>query len=1268
MRATTGRDWLRAWAWLLLLAGCWPAHARGQDAAARQPYSAADDPVDLAAERMVAWTDGSVRWVVLEGQAAVLQGVEGLRAERAVVKVAPQSGGDTPRFQVEVYAEGHVQVTDQPGTGRGSLRTTFQTVPGPALKPYSKSGLVQAPGIPANQRALVNRAFPASPSRPAAPPPVPQLAQHALPEAPRLPAPSGSASVEARPSASPPNATPAPLPAPEPAQRAVQPAAAAQTPPPTAQPAAELAAVDATAAPPGPLRLEAGTAVKPLPAPAPADPAVRKAQFGDDGFPAMPEGFAPAPLPEVPPIEMAPGEPQAPATIPVPGNDEDMLPDIGTPARPRAPENAAVPAPVIPFTQRTVSVYPRDAGPNFTFEKLETKNGMSTYVIRGGVNMVVEDKPNTPPAQQRGTVDISADSIVLWRGEDKPGSASVVGPNNELVQDTRQPLEVYLEGNVVFRQDERKVAGNGDQKTYRATRAYYDFRTERFVALDAELDMFAPGLITPVKVKGPEIQQYAPVVVGPDGRTTHGRLRITADNSILTGSRFATPGYRFYAHNVDIYQVPTPLTNPRTGKIAAPDGAPNTPQDLTWEIDARQNFYFMGPVPVFYWPRIVTDPEELDPPLRNIAPRFNNYFGQQLLTDWNAFKLFNIPKPKFVQVDTWNLDIDYLSRRKSMALGSEFGYFGTDFFSDIANDLSPDKLTPGYQRKNLFPDINGNYFGYVDFWGLRDQATDVLGPGPAIVTNGPPGAGKAGTQRLSDPAFQTFRGRIIARHMQSLNAPDDDVLDDTRLQLEFGYATDRNFLEQYYKRLFDMGLDQPTDAYFIRQRGNGALTILTEANLQSWYTDTQWAPKVDYYRLGDPLLDHLLTYYSDTGIDWANTHTAVEVNNPNIFAFLPYDPVSNTSGPLRTGRVYTNHELDLPIDLDVIRFVPYVQGQFVGWNNQLGGSMIGRVWGAAGLRANVMLWKRFPDVESELLNVHGLNHKINFDADYRDAFSNVHLNSIGVQDDLDDNTYEYVRRYFALTNYAGGLLPMQYDPRFLTLRRGISPITGTTDIQASIQMLQLGIHQRLQTKRGPEGKRRIIDYMILDLTSTYFPNATRDNFGKSFGQNMYNYEWYIGDRTSIYSYGWFEFFDIAGQPLFKVNPDRKNNPFGITVINSGVSINRPPRGNLTIGYSIIDTGTINTSAMNVLYSYWMSPKWYGTFGTSYDFGNAILLGSMFSLTRIGKDYLTSVGLAVDPQRHSYTFGFEVSPRLSPGLRLGSSSGMMRFDSRFAPTQ
>ncbi len=115
-------------------------------------------------------------------------------------------------------------------------------------------------------------------------------------------------------------------------------------------------------------------------------------------------------------------------------------------------------------------------------------------------------------------------------------------------------------------------------------------------------------------------------------------------------------------------------------------------------------------------------------------------------------------------------------------------------------------------------------------------------------------------------------------------------------------------------------------------------------------------------------------------------------------------------------------------------------------------------------------------------------------------------------------------------------------------------------------------------------------------------------------------------------------------------------------------MNRPPRANLFIGYSIINTGPINTAALNLNYSYQLSPKWYSTFGTSYDFGNKILLGSFFSVTRIGADFLTSVGLNLDPQRNNYTFGLEITPRLSPNIHIGSASAASRFDPRYAATQ
>jgi lipopolysaccharide export system protein LptA len=1218
---TSGLRRMRATAWLVLAAATTAAAQVQEPPTPGASATTSADPIDLAADRIRFWDEDGRRWAILEGHVAILQEGRGLRADRAVVRVARDA--DTPTLRVEAYAEGHVRSTEG-GREQAAARLELATDRRASYRPYV--GKAQALQGPPAAEPMLGRAFP----RPA-------------PAAPRLapPSPAASARDDARQVVEPglpQSAPPSPAASAPPATAAATQAPA--VPPVNPSPGGQAEDPRVTIGAPIPIEEPKGAT-----AAARLDPTVRRTQVGDDGFHEDPgQMVPPEDVPEDEPVVEPPARDRPPSDVEPLPSSELPAPAARAPAAPaNAPPDVGV---LMPGSQRLWSVAPRDANPKFTFERLRASDGTFVYIVRGGVNILSEDPQN-------GTIDISADNAVIFSDRD------VQDPSQGVREKANSKFQVYLEKNVIFRQDARKVAGNGDQKSFKSDRLFYDFRTERLVAYDGVSEVYAPSLLAPIRTISPEINQYKPLV--PDGRGGFklGPAQIRAEQTINTGSRFPQPGYRFTTQSTDLTQVLQPLTDPVSGRVLDNPKDPNARQDLVWQLDSRQNVFFIGPVPFFYWPRIVGDSDDLDPPLRSLTYRYGNYFGHQVLLDFNAFRVLGIKKPTFI--DGWNFDVDILSIR-GPALGSEIGFFGRDILGDLTD--------PHHKNKNG-RNVDRPYFGYLDLWGIRDHGNDVLGSGPAVVTYGPPGFGKRGFQRIDvpPPPEVPLRGRITFRYMQSLlpsDAPDDA---DDRLQLEVGYLSDRHFLEEYYKRLFDSGLDQETLAYYIRQRENRAFTVMTEANLQNFYTDTQWLPRLEYFRLADSVLNDWVTVSQNSGIDYANTHTAVEVANPNIFAFMPYDPVSNTSYPLRTGRAYTSEEVDVPLDLGVARVVPYGQGQLAAWDNQLGNQPIGRAWGAVGARASVMAWRPYYGIDSELLNIHDLNHKVNFDVDFRSAYSNVHLNRIGVQDDLDDNTYEFTRRYFALTNYAGGILPPQYDPRLLTLRRAISPIAGTTDIQDTIMTMKLGLHQRLQTKRGPEGKRRIIDYMVLDVTTTYFPNERRDNFGKSFGQNMYNFEWFIGDRTSIISTGWFEFWNVQGDPILLATPRRSNDPFGLDVIQTGISISRPPRGNVYIGYSIINTGPITTSAVTATYGYWLSPKWYSSFSTIYDFGNAILLGSTVAITRIGADFLTSVGLSVDPQRNNYTFNFEITPRFSPNVRFGSAGGgASRFDSRFAPTQ
>ncbi len=1308
----------RAWFGLILVAAALVVASPvfGQDstgAASAAAPPVAREPIDLAGRSVRTWRQDQEQWVLLVGfgeqPAAVMRGVEGLRAQEIVVRLRTTPTTDGVTYQLDVYAEGVASLPGQ--TPKKTARLTLQTDEPPRLTPYDQRGLRALNGPPTEFGSLARSGFLSASS--------PTAERRAVPSpssvsSQRTVNPSGSA-VEAQPSAGSiltpvaaslappgvvelPDASPSPTPTPE--TQATRQARKKPTgrPAPTdplvtttqyiqTKPTAP-AARPAAAAP-------AGELPDVVEAPATGDnaqggdslPQVVESpmtQRGSDELPdavevpggARGEGELP-PAAEASELETAPTVPLIPdgPERGRPATDLAPLPDSGDePTRVLPPSRSRIIdeqkkknpfTPIFPGSQRITIIAPRNSSPNFDPQRLPTANGMDIMVIRGGVNIVTR-------SQQFGEIDISADNAVIWRRIAPDGGTYNLGPNGEQIEDAHAPMEFYLEGNVVLRQDEKKVAGNGDQRVYRAERVYYDVLYDRAVVLDAELDMFAPGLVAPAKVKSPRMDQFRPLEMAANGTWVYGLQQIRADRTTTTGSRFPNPGYRMNSRAIDITRIKTKQANPNTGKTVGDDSDPNAPEDLTWLIDARQNIFRMGRVPVFYWPRVLLETDDLEPPIRQLSFGTTTYFGQQVLVDFNGFRLIGKKKPKFI--DLWNVDLDYLSYRTKQfpALGTEIGWFGNDLLNDLAD--------PYREKKGQPPSITNDYFGYFDIWGLHDSGKDDLGPGPAIITSNI-ADGKAGFTRGTGgpstalngvPILNNPRGRLNFRHMQRF-LPDDleHEDEDLRLQLEVGGYTDRYFLEEYYKRLYDTGIDQETLLYGVRQKQNWAYSIWTEANLLSWETETQWLPKLDYFRLGDSLFNDWFTYFQHTGVDYASTHTASEVNNPNIFAFIPYDPISNTSGTLNSGRGYTNHEIDLKLDIgrlqEYIRIVPFLQGQVVGWTNQIDGQSMGRVWGAYGLRADMTAYRVYPSVQSELFNVHGLNHKIDFEAEYRNAVSNVNLDRIGVQDDLDDNSYETVRRYFALTNYAGGILPMQYDPRLLILRRGISPITGTTDIQASMQTLHMGIHQRLQTKRGPDGKRKIMDYMTLDLDTTYFPNSNRDNFGKPFGQNMYNWQWFVGDRTSLVSYGWFEFWNITGNPIYKTNTNHNDNPFGLNVITSGINLNRPPRGSVFLGYTIVNTGPIATSAPVTTISYWLSPKWFGSTSLTYDFGNHILLAAMGSLTRIGADYLTSLGVTVDPQRQSWTFAVTVSPRLGSTMRTGSAM-MTAFDPRYAPTQ
>ncbi len=114
-----------------------------------------------------------------------------------------------------------------------------------------------------------------------------------------------------------------------------------------------------------------------------------------------------------------------------------------------------------------------DVLPNVEWKRLPS--GENAAIVSGGVRLLIEglSAEGLPPGfGPLGVVDVSTDRAVIW------ASGVNTGRGGEGVQSADAPLEIYMEGNIEFRQGDRVVYAN---------RMFYDVRRQIGVILDAEL-------------------------------------------------------------------------------------------------------------------------------------------------------------------------------------------------------------------------------------------------------------------------------------------------------------------------------------------------------------------------------------------------------------------------------------------------------------------------------------------------------------------------------------------------------------------------------------------------------------------------------------------------------------------------------------------------------------------------------------------------------------------------------------------------------------
>lgn len=813
----------------------------------------------------------------------------------------------------------------------------------------------------------------------------------------------------------------------------------------------------------------------------------------------------------------------------------------------------------IPFSvaggTRAVQILPRSTAvpPQLTTQN-RPETGETVVISRGGVTVVVRDV-QTQDALGRtldlGTISLSADRVVAWLPEIS-GLFSGETPGSEVEG------EIYLEGDIVFRQ--------GDRVIY-ADRMYYNITRQYGMILSAEAISPIPKNQGIVRLKADVLQQIS-------------SGEFVAFDAAVTTSRMGVPRYWLQSEELRFSRRDELIVDPATGL--------GTMKSRNFGSSAN-NFVYIGGFPVIYWPVFSGDFERSSFYVTDVQLKNDSIFGTQAYVDFDLFQVLGVQDPP--DGVEWTLSTDYLSER-GPAVGTNLNY----------NVPSLHGL-PGPVR------------GMFDAWVIDDDGLDFLGRG-----------------RRNLPPEETLRGRVLGRHRHYLP-------NDYELIAEVGLLSDRNFLEQYLENEWDQHKDHDTSLRLRKYYLNNLFDLRADVRVNDFFTETNRLPQFDHYGLGGSVLGDWATWSMHNRVGYLDLEVADVPENPAEaanFTLLPGEVE-------REGLVAaTRQELAVPLEAGPVKLAPFVSGEVAYFGEDVSGDARTRLLGQAGVRGNLPMWRLYPTMQSSLLNIRGLAHKLEWEGEFFYADANADLDDIPLYDPLDDNAQEQFRRRFIFDTFGGPPLDPRFDPRTYALRQGMQRYvtSPSTPIADDLMQARLGLNQRWQTKRGLPGRERIVDLARFDVGTVLFPKDDRDNFGETIGPTRYDFRYHVGDRVTLLSDGYFDFFDD-----------------GLRSVSAGVLTSRPGLGDLYIGLLSLE-GPISSTVLRGSLDYRMNKKWILGAGTTFDFGSVGNVSQSLSLTRIGESALLRMGISADPGRDNVSFVFGFEPRFWPKRRLGRLGGAL----------
>ena len=717
-----------------------------------------------------------------------------------------------------------------------------------------------------------------------------------------------------------------------------------------------------------------------------------------------------------------------------------------------------------------------------------------------------------------------------------------------------------------------------DQRTIYAQRMYYNVERAQGTILKAEVLTPVPQYRGLVRLKADVVQQVD-------------ENRLQAFGAAFTSSRLGVPRYWLQAGQMNLTRqsaqqidpvTDQPLFDPATGQPEIGD---------EYFAESFANRVYLGQVPIFAWPKFATSLDDPSLYLTEFAVNNDSIFGTQVHTGWDLYKILGIRTPP--RGTTWTGVLDYLSER-----GVGYG------------------TKAQYLRNGLFG-IPGVAQGSYKSWFINDDGLDFLG-----------------RNRRNLVPEETFRGRAIGQHRHNI-APGFTV------RGELGYISDRNFLEQFFEREWDTNKDATTGLWVERNFGTQSYNLTADYQINDFFTQTSWLPRFDQFTLGQPIFGDRAFFNSHSHVGYGRLRVATTPTDPTdaaLFDLLAWE--ADVDG-IRAG---SRQEINVPLQLGPTKVVPYALSDVTYWQEALDNNDLFRVGGQFGLRASLPVWKIDPTVQSELLNLNGLAHKVTFDMDafYSDASQDI--NELPLYDALDDDSQEHFRRRFAFSSFGivpGGDTPLEFDERIFALRSGLQSNVSSpsAEIFDDLSAIKLGVRQRWQTKRGAPGRERIIDLVNFDVQGFIYPDADRDNFGTGVGMVTYDFSYHIGDRVSLVSDGYFDFFSQ-----------------GLRTVSFGAHAQRPEVGHVYLGVRSIE-GPISSNIITGSGTYRLSDKWGLKGGFQVDFGETGTIGQRLGVVYIGESFLLEIAANYDANRDNLGIRFGFEPRFIPKPKLFRPGGV-----------